>query len=116
MPVTLPSAGDHLVTGTDSTKTGTATLTVTHGVATHFSVTAFDDPVVAGTLAPLDVAALDDFNNTDTNYAGTVHLTTTDPTGTVSGDASLTFGNGTFSATLFTAGIQSITATDTLTR
>lgn len=61
------------------------------------------------------MTALDQFNNTATGYAGTVHFTSTDGLATLPANSTLTNGVGTFSATLRTAGNQTITATDTVT-
>src|SRR5262249_24755763 len=57
--------------------------------------------------------ALDQFNNTATGYAGTVHFTSSDGMATLPADSSLTAGTGTFNATLKTVGNQTIAATDT---
>src|SRR5207245_1992475 len=57
----------------------------------------------------------DQFNNTDTGYTGTVHFTSSDGQAVLPSNSSLSNGTGTFSATLETAGSQTITATDTLT-
>jgi hypothetical protein len=61
------------------------------------------------------VTALDANNNVVTGYAGTVHLTSTDP-GFVNsaGDSTLTNGVGTFNVVMKQAGSQTITATDTV--
>src|SRR4029079_15457991 len=61
------------------------------------------------------VTALDQFNNTATGYAGTVHFTSSDGAATLPANSTLTGGVGTFSATLNTAGDQTITATDAVT-
>ena len=61
------------------------------------------------------VTAQDQFNNTATGYAGTVHFTSSDGNATLPADSTLTNGVGTFNATLKTAGNQTITATDTVT-
>jgi hypothetical protein len=50
-----------------------------------------------------------------TDYTGKVHFTSTDPSAVLPADVTLTNGQGSFSATLFTAGSRSITATDTIT-
>src|SRR5262249_7467682 len=52
----------------------------------------------------------------DTTYAGTVHFTSTDTGNGVvlPADSKLSGGTGTFSATLVTAGSQTITAADTV--
>jgi hypothetical protein len=47
------------------------------------------------------------------HYAGTLHFTSSDIQAILPGDTTLTDGFGTLSATLKTAGIQTITATDT---
>jgi CSLREA domain-containing protein len=88
--------------------------TVTPGAATHFAVVAPAD-ATAGTAFDFTVTALDQFNNTATGYAGTVHFTSTDTNASLPVDSTLISGTGTFSATLKTAGNQTITATDTTT-
>src|SRR5216684_2213942 len=82
--------------------------------ATHFSVSA-PASATAGTAFNFTVTALDQFNNTATGYAGTVHFTSSDGAATLPANSTLTNGVGTFSATLKTAGAQTITATDTVT-
>ena len=80
----------------------------------HFAISA---PATATAGAPFNftVTALDAFNNTMTGYAGTVHFTSTDAAAVLPANVTLTNGVGTFSATLATAGSQTITATDTVT-
>ena len=80
--------------------------------ATHFSVAA-QPSVTAGVAFSITVTALDASNNVATNYAGTVHFTSSDSQASLPGDQSLTKGTATLHATLFTGGNQSITATDT---
>jgi hypothetical protein len=95
--------------------TGTsATITVSPAAATHFVVSA---PAVAtaGASFNFSVTAKDQFNNTATGYGGTVHFTSSDAQAVLPADSTLTAGTGTFSATLKTAGPQTITATDTVT-
>src|SRR5262249_4587628 len=58
---------------------------------------------------------LDQFNNVDTGYGGTVHFTSSDGQAVLPSDSTFTNGTGSFSATLKTAGNQTITATDTVT-
>src|SRR4029079_10404754 len=69
----------------------------------------------AGTAFSFTVTALDQFNNTATSYAGTVHFTSSDGQAVLPANSTLTNGAGTFSATLRTAGSQTITATDVVT-
>jgi Galactose oxidase, central domain len=88
--------------------------TGTHvGPASHFSVSAPATATV-GTSISFTVTALDASNNVVTNYAGTVHFTSTDAQAVLPGNTTLTNGGGTFSATLNSSGSQTITATDTV--
>ena len=61
------------------------------------------------------MTALDQFNNTATGYGGTVHFASSDGIAALPADATLTNGTNTLSATLKTAGIQTLSATDTVT-
>jgi uncharacterized protein (TIGR03437 family) len=116
--VTLKTAGNQTITATDTLTpsiTGTSnTITITPAAATHFSVSA-PGSAVQNNAFNFTVTALDQFNNTSTGYAGTVHFTSSDGLATLPADSTLANGVGTFSATLKTAGNQTITATDTVT-
>ena len=123
---TLKTAGTQSITATD-TVTGSITgtqsgITVNVGPATSFTVSGFTSPTTAGVAHNVTVTAKDAGGNTVTGYTGTVHFTSTDPRATAGSGlpANYTFvagdnGTHTFSATLKTAGSQSITATDTVT-
>lgn len=77
----------------------------------------FNDPTIAGDSHLFIVEALDAGNNRATSYLGTVHFTSSDPLATLPANYTFTVGNAgikSFSAMLATAGVQSITATDTL--
>src|SRR5258708_26066456 len=89
-------------------------LTNTAGAATHFSVSA-PASATAGVAFSFTVTALDALNNTAMGYAGTVHFTSSDGAAVLPANSTLVSGAGTFSATLKTAGNQTITATDTVT-
>jgi sugar lactone lactonase YvrE len=112
----LKTAGTQSITATD---TASSALTVTQGVTVtpastaQFAVTGFPTPATAGTGGTFTVTALDAYGNVATGYAGTVHFTSSDAQAVLPADASLGHGTGSFSATLKTAGTQSITATDT---
>ena len=80
--------------------------------ATHFAVAAVAS-ITAGSAFSFTVTALDQSNNVDTGYAGTVYFTSSDGQAVLPANATLSNGFGTFSATLKTAGNQTITATDT---
>jgi outer membrane protein assembly factor BamB len=105
--------GDHTVTGTDGSATGTATLHVNAGTATQLAVSGLASPRTAGVAGSVTVTAKDAYENTATGYAGTVHFTSSDGAAVLPANATLTNGVGTFSVTLETAGTQSVTATDT---
>jgi hypothetical protein len=115
---TLKTAGNQTITATDtvtSSITGTSGNVLVNGAtATHFSVSLPASPI-AGSAFSFTVTALDQFNNTATGYAGAVHFTSSDPQAVLPANSTLTNGTGTFSATLKTAGSQTITATDTVT-
>ena len=116
--VTLKTLGSETVTATDtvtSTITGTSnTITVGSGVATHFAVAA-TLVATAGTPTSVTVAALDQFGNLVSTYAGTVHFTSTDPLAVLPVNSTLTNGAAVFQVTLKTLGSQTVTATDTVT-
>jgi uncharacterized delta-60 repeat protein len=83
-----------------------------------FSVTGFPSSITAGTAGTFTVTALNGDGSTNTNYIGTVHFNSSDPHAVLPADDTFTaadLGVHTFSATLVTAGNQSITATDTAT-
>ncbi len=124
-PVALADSGSYtvLVTNTlngtsQATLSGAAVLTVTAPAATHFSVTGFTNPTTAGTSPTVTVTALDASNNPVPGYTGTVHFTSTDAAATLPSDYTFVSADGgthAFTATLKTAGSQSLTATDTVT-
>src|SRR5205807_1778299 len=86
-------------------------IAVSAAAATHYAVSA-PGAATAGSAFSFTVTALDEFNNTATGYGGTVHFTSSD--GKIGRASSSARGNvaGTFSATLRTAGNQTLTATD----
>jgi hypothetical protein len=114
---TLRTAGSRTLTATDTVSapiTGTSgAINVTAAVATHFTVSA---PVgaTAGAAFSFTVSALDSGNAVATGYSGIVHFTASDGQAVLPANATLTNGVGTFSATLKTAGSQTITAADTV--
>lgn len=89
--------------------------------ATHLAVSDYPSPTTAGTSHTFTVTALDPNNNTDTNYRGTVHFTSSDTDASLPANYTFTGsgsgkdnGTHTFIATLNTTGTWSITATDTV--
>jgi len=115
---TLKTLGGQTLNATDSVAasiTGTSnSINVVSTATTHFSVKTFPT-ARAGTPFNLTVTALDASNNTATTYSGTVHFTSSDPMAVLPANSTLTNGTGTFSATLNTVGLKTITATDTVT-
>src|SRR5262245_17189729 len=65
---------------------------------THFSVSGPVN-IPSGTPFFFSVTALDASNNRTTNYSGTVHFTSTDPTAQLPPDSPLGSGSKAFSAT-----------------
>jgi probable HAF family extracellular repeat protein len=78
----------------------------------HLLVT-FAPAVDAGYPASMTVTVVDSNNNTVAGYSGTVHFTSSDGAAVLPADSMLTNGTKTFAVSLGTAGVQSITATDT---
>jgi len=113
---TASVAGPHIVTGNDSGKTATATLTVGPGSATGFTVSPNVTSVasVDSTSLSITVTAKDAFGNTATGYGGTVRFTSSDAGASLPSSSTLTNGTGSFSVTLKTYGSQTITATDSV--
>jgi hypothetical protein len=93
---------------------GSAPITVNAGPATQLSVNTASAATVS---MPFNVAvnALDAYMNAATNYAGTVHFSSSDTQATLPANSTLTNGLGDFSVTLKTVGSQTVTATDTVT-
>jgi hypothetical protein len=116
--VTLDKAGITTITAKDTVTasiTGSAKETVYGTDASGFTVSA-PTASTAGQPVTVKVTAVDPGGNTDTDYTGTVHFTSTDGSAVL--PANYTFiaadkGVQTFSATLMTAGSKTITATDT---
>src|SRR5881394_4195707 len=125
-----PTAGSPLASG-NITKSGTSgmtgvtgssnfgTLREVVGVANTLLLTGFPSSITAGVPGSVTVTLKDQAGNPATNYTGTIHFTSTDGQAVlpanytfVSADAGVhTFSSG---VTLKTAGIRSITATDTV--
>lgn len=125
------ATGDlHLLMSSPCVQAGTST----GAPATDFSQYTWGSAVSMGAYSPVQfmlstplsatkgssfifdaTATAADGTTTITNYAGTVHFTSSDAAALLPDDTSLTNGTGTFAATLNTDGNQTITATDTST-
>ncbi|MBI5525497.1 MAG: hypothetical protein HY897_04120 [Deltaproteobacteria bacterium] len=104
--VTLRTPGTRYVKATD-TVTGSITgqqsgITVNLGPTTHLHVEGITSPHTAGTLTSPVVTAHNACENVDTNYAGTVHFTSSDDLGStvLPADSTLTNGTKTFTGLL----------------
>jgi hypothetical protein len=118
---TLKTAGTRSLTATDTvtaTIKGTqSNIAVTAAAASTLTVAGFPS-TTAGVAQSFTVTAKDAFGNVASAYAGTVHFTSSDTKASLPANYSFTAvdaGKHVFSATLFTAPTQSITATDTVT-
>jgi uncharacterized delta-60 repeat protein len=117
--VVLRTAGVQSVTATDAASasiTGTqGGINVSPATAATLSVSGFPSPTTAGAAGTFTVTLRDAYGNVATAYAGTVHFTSSDGQAALPSDYQFRpsdAGIYTFSATLKTAGVQSITATD----
>ncbi len=90
-------------------------VTVTPAPPARFAVTAVPS-AVAGAPTTLMVIATDFYGNMVTNYTGTVHFSSSDAQAGLPADYTFTAADGgdhTFTATLKTAGLQSVSVADT---
>ena len=99
----------------NSSITGQSTTLVNAASVSHFAVVAGPTAITPNSVVTVTVTAEDSFNNSVPGYSGTVHFSSSDTQATLPANSTLTNGAGTFSATLRTAGNQTITATDTVT-
>jgi hypothetical protein len=115
---TMKTAGSQVVIAADTvtaSMTGTSnSINVSPAGTAHFSVLA-PTYVNSGTAFQLDVNALDAWNNVAVSYSGIVHFTSSDGAAALPVDSGFASGAGEFSVTLNTTGVQTVTATDTVT-
>jgi hypothetical protein len=115
-PVTFKTVGRWTITAADTVNAGitgvTSMVAVTPGAAAQLSVTS-PPAVAANRYLSVTVKALDAYGNIATGYAGTMHLTSTDPSATLPADGSLFSGQRTFQVICKTVGSRTVTATDT---
>lgn len=118
--VTLKTVGggSQTITATD---TATASITgssnpiaVNPGPATGLSLQV-PSAGTTGISFQITVNATDAYGNVAVSYTGTVHFTSTDGQATLPANSALTNGSGIFSVTFITLGMQTITASDTVT-
>jgi hypothetical protein len=118
--VDLKTAGSQTITATDTVTgsiTGSESITVNPAAASSLVLAGFPSSTTAGAAGNFTVTARDPYGNVATGYLGTLHFTSSDANAALAADYTFTANNAgvhTFSATLTTAGTQSITATDTV--
>jgi photosystem II stability/assembly factor-like uncharacterized protein len=112
--------GAQTITAADtvnSSVTGSLAFTV-NVVPTHFLITMIPPSATAGTGFSILVTAVDQFNNVATTYTGTVHLSSSDGQAMLPPDFTFAASdNGAHTVNgiiLKTAGVQTLTATDTV--
>jgi hypothetical protein len=119
--VDLKTAGTQSITVSDSTAGITATeadITVVPAAARTLSVSVFPSPISAGAYGDVTVTAFDAYGNLATNYAGTLHFSSSDGLATLPADYTFTasdYGTTSFTAAMRTVGTQSLTVSDTIT-
>ena len=93
---------------------GAATTQVLHGPAGRLVLTGIPPSTVAGTTLTANVTAVDTHGNVATDFTGTVHFASTDPTAALVADLVFTaadLGSSTFPVAFTRAGASSLTAT-----
>ncbi len=93
-------------------------VSITSTAATHFTITGTSASVAAGGSTPFTVTALTGIGSTATLYTGTVNFTSSDGKAVLPRAYTFTSGDAgvhVFSASLKTAGTQTLTATDSMT-
>jgi fibronectin type 3 domain-containing protein len=117
--ITLVTAGGQTVTATDTLDgaiTGSQSLTISPAATSALVVSGFPSSTKAGSTHPFTVTAVDAYGNVTPGYTGTVSFSSSDPPAALPADYTFVranHGSHRFSATLKTAGLQSITASDT---
>ena len=113
--VAINNSGQILVQATDASGTEHAVL-LTPAPTPSFVLTSVPSSTTAGSTFTVTVTATNPNGTTDTDYTGTVQFTSTDPQAVLPANYTFTTadqGVHTFTATLKTAGSQSLTVTDT---
>lgn len=113
----LKTAGTQTIRASDTVTTAltgvTSAVSVTPGEAAALKLSGGGGYI--GSANTVTITAIDSFGNTATTFNGTVRLTASDPSTTISGDAVLTNGISSVTVTSITLGAQILTATDIAT-
>jgi hypothetical protein len=114
----VSAGGQSLTAGDGAGLSGTQGGILVTPAAAAYLVLAAPAEVSAGVPFELTVTAYDAYGNVATGYAGTVHLTSTDPQAVLPDDYTFTADDGgahSFTVRLSTPGPVTLTVTDTLT-
>ena len=113
--VTLKSAGARFINAIElgGTIQGGATVTVAPQVASSLVLAGGAGAI--GVVRPVTVVANDVYGNVATAYTGTVHFTSSDAAAQLPADVALVNGTATLNVRFLTVGVQTLTATDTVT-
>jgi hypothetical protein len=115
--VALKTAGSQTLTAADSgnSLTGTSNaISVNPAAAFSFTLSGTPTTITAGSNVNFTLTVKDTFNNVATNYAGTVHFSSTDSQAFTPADTTLTNGVKVFALALKTKGVQTVTAADSV--
>jgi hypothetical protein len=116
--LTLRTAGPRTVTVADGASvTISVPISVRPALPHALLVTGFPSPTATGQPGTFTVTATDAYGNLTVGYRGTVHFTSTDPQAQLYPDYQFKAsdqGVHTFPATFLTAGLQTLTAIDTV--
>jgi hypothetical protein len=113
--VTLVTQGSQTITATDTSSssiTGSASVTVNPAASVRLLVAGFPSPVNPGTYGLFTVTAVDSSGNIIPTFVGLITITSSDPAAALPPQAPIVNGWGTFYATLYTPGVQSLMAVD----
>ncbi len=118
---TLLTAGPQAITATDTVSpaiSGTQpAIAVAPATASRLLLNGYPTQTLSGQTHTMTVTLFDAYDNVATGYTGTIHLTSSDPDAALAPDYTFTStdaGTHALTATLETVGMQSITATDTI--
>jgi len=116
----IDTAGSYTLKATDGSlsSASSSSITVTPAAASTLIVAGFPSPTTAGIAGNFTVTLKDPYGNIASGYTGTVHFTSSDGKAILPANYTFTASDAgvhSFSATLKTAGTQSITAADATT-
>jgi predicted outer membrane repeat protein len=95
-------------------QTASAAGSIVEEIARVVTISGAPATATAGTAFSFSATVLDTTGNVDASYTGTLHFSSTDGNAVLPRDTTLTAGQGTFTATLRSPGLQVLTAADTV--